>query len=324
MGLSGKQKIWFLINRLSEEREVTAAGKPIGLDPSNELGDNYSQHDLMELLDRLEQGNVAKLVHTPTDQTWGKYQIELMPGFDKYVEELNKDPEYLEWTGKKPKKNTYFGPENQVDFNKDKKWNKDKYISIGQVQELEEMPKAQQKRILSSSLTDEQVKEMEDSKVELAKLLEPTFPQLTSPNFTLPPNYQAEQVGLLKQLVEQKSSSNNKRSTKEIILQVTYTKSHQIILNDTFQLAQPQFNGENDLVFSYLIENPNKTYTKKQLEQELKIKITKHLHKIVENLGFKGDLAKVLFSTSKTSITFRNPVTQADLEQMGISKIRLK
>lgn len=102
MSLAGKEKIWFLVNRLSEEREVTNAGQPVSLHPMNDLNGLYLRNDLIQLVDKLEKDKVVKLVNLPTDQTYNKYQFELLSGFDSYAKELRKDPKYLAWTGEEP------------------------------------------------------------------------------------------------------------------------------------------------------------------------------------------------------------------------------
>jgi|GEM_PF-2513485 len=101
MSIYGKEKIYFLISRLLDEREVTSTGKPIALHPMNDLNNNYSKMDFIQLTDKLEKEHKAiKLLNkVPTDQTYDKYEIELLPDFDKYVQELQKDPKYREWAG---------------------------------------------------------------------------------------------------------------------------------------------------------------------------------------------------------------------------------
>lgn len=101
MSLYGKQKIWFLIDRLVDEREVTEAGKPIALHPMNDLNGHYQKMDFIQLAQKLEKEHKAiKLLNNvPTDQTLGKYEIELLPGFDKYVQQMQDDQKYREWAG---------------------------------------------------------------------------------------------------------------------------------------------------------------------------------------------------------------------------------
>ena len=104
MSLYGKEKIWFLVNRLQDEREITSAGQPVALHPMNDLNGYYEKMDFIQLAQKLEkEHNAIKLLNqVPTDQTYGKYLIELLPDFDKYVQELRKDPKYLDWMGEKP------------------------------------------------------------------------------------------------------------------------------------------------------------------------------------------------------------------------------
>lgn len=117
----------------------------------------------------------------------------------------------------------------------------------------------------------------------------------------------------------------NKEKTVENALWITYSdKTREILLNNLFILSKPNFNSTNDLVFSYLYRNPNKIVTKKELEREAtNSPITKRLHDIVQELGFKKDLNKAFFSVSKTQMTFRNPLTEQDLIDLDLPKIRL-
>lgn len=81
-----------------------------------------------------------------------------------------------------------------------------------------------------------------------------------------------------------------KGDSQSVAYEITYSGSREILLNKTFQLAKPDFDSENDLVFSYLYEHPNQKFTRGQLEEVIGRKFTKSLHKIVENLGFEGEL----------------------------------
>ena len=100
MSLYGKEKIWFFINRLLDEREVTEAAQPVALHLMNDLNGHYEPMDLVQLAAKLEkEQNAVKLVSLPTDQTYNKYLFELLPDFDKYVQEIRKDPKYRKWSG---------------------------------------------------------------------------------------------------------------------------------------------------------------------------------------------------------------------------------
>lgn len=103
MSLHGKEKVYFFINRLIDEREVTEDGKPIGLHPANDLNHHYTPYDIVQMVEKIEkEHNAARLIAMPTDQTYNKYLVELLPDFDNYVAELRKDPKYIDWIGEKP------------------------------------------------------------------------------------------------------------------------------------------------------------------------------------------------------------------------------
>jgi hypothetical protein len=319
MTLFGKEKIYYLIDRIQDERELTSDNEDVGIKKDYIVG-KYDQRDLQVAFTKLETENVAKLVGTPVDQNWMRYMVKILPDFDKYVEKLEEDPNYLEWSGKEPKhKGGLLNAESRVDFSRTAEQNKDKYISVGQIIELDELPEAEREKVIKESLTKEHIKDLADFKKTANDLIRE--PVLENFSISLPPNYGAEQVSLLRQLVKQQKSIDVKDSKRT--LTITYTKSRQVLLNDIFQLAQPTFNGENDLVFGFLVQNANKPFSKRYLEDQLKIKITKPFHKIIENLGFRGDLARVFFSVSKNDICFKNPVTQNEVEEMGIGKIRI-
>lgn len=120
-----------------------------------------------------------------------------------------------------------------------------------------------------------------------------------------------------KQTITDKSQEKN-----EAMYQITYTKQRQVLMNNA-QISKPDFNSENDLVFSFLYEHPNKRITREELGKAVGGKLTKSLHKIVENLGFEGDTKEVFFSVSKNAIEFRNPITKKDLEEMKKPLIKL-
>jgi len=108
-----------------------------------------------------------------------------------------------------------------------------------------------------------------------------------------------------------------------ILYRVSYSdKSREIFVND-FLLAKPDFGLENEMVFGYIFQHPNERLSKTQIEQDLNISVSKSFHKIVENLGFKGDLRKAFFDISKTYIRFKNPLTKKDLDLLHIETLNL-
>ena len=112
----------------------------------------------------------------------------------------------------------------------------------------------------------------------------------------------------------------------ETVYSITYTKAREIFLNDVVHnsvhlLAKPSFDSENDNVFNYLYEHPDQKFTKKQIEDGVQITGIKSLHKIVENLGFQGDIKRVFFNVSEQSVQFRNSITREDLKNLHVDRI---
>lgn len=106
------------------------------------------------------------------------------------------------------------------------------------------------------------------------------------------------------------------------VLYITYTSLREILLNDFFLLAKPDFDSENDLVFSFLYQNPNRKHTSEDLRKAVGAKHLKSLHKIVENLGFTGELKQIFIKVTKDSLCFNNPITRSDLIKIGITKMK--
>ncbi len=124
--------------------------------------------------------------------------------------------------------------------------------------------------------------------------------------------------------IERKVKSKSSKPTEEKSLNIKYTDNREIILNDIFLLARPNFNSVNDLVFSYLYTNPNNLVTRDQLINEARVKLgAKRLHDIVKELGFKKELGRAFFSINKTNIMFRNPVDKQTLDDLGINHIKI-
>ena len=219
MTLRGKEKIWYLVNRLAEEREITLKGSLIGLHPTQDLNKHYSLSDFVDLMAKLEtEENVAKLTSLPVDQTNMKYQVEILPGFDEYIKRLESDPEYLKFSGKPPQPKGYFNPDNKVDLNKSKLENQGKYLTGRQVQDILSMPEQERMKLLEENLTADHAKDLAEYNITATKLLEnfrksyglsqQNSRTLSDISFALPPNYEAQQVGLLKEILATQQEDN--------------------------------------------------------------------------------------------------------------------
>jgi hypothetical protein len=126
-----------------------------------------------------------------------------------------------------------------------------------------------------------------------------------------------------KKSAKESVTSNQRLSESGIEYTIVYTPAREILVNGIL-LSKPDFDSENERVFSYLYEHPNNKITVVEIERETGNPLTKDFDKIIENLGFKGDLRKAFFNVSKNTILFRNHITKHELEQMGITRLRLR
>ena len=116
--MNGKEKIYFLLNRIDDVRTIAPLGQPLIIDPTNDLNRRYTAIELSQLFSKLENDEqILKVIQVPSrtknidiienldpfdhvdDGCW---HIELLPAFDGYFLKLQQEPEYQEFTGKKP------------------------------------------------------------------------------------------------------------------------------------------------------------------------------------------------------------------------------
>ena len=89
------------------------------------------------------------------------------------------------------------------------------------------------------------------------------------------------------------------------------------------QIANPNFNSENEQVFCYLHENPNRIISAKEIDEKcLNTKARKSLKSIVQGLNFTGDIKKAFINVSEQGILFRNPIFKKDLDELGITELK--
>lgn len=88
-----------------------------------------------------------------------------------------------------------------------------------------------------------------------------------------------------------------------------------ILLNSSKPLAQLHFAAQNDLVFTYLYNNPYRIITLKELEAEAtREPLHKNLHEFVRAFGFTGFHRRIFFDVSKQAILFRKEVYPDDIQ----------
>ena len=115
--MSGKEKLYFLLNRIDDVRTIAPSGQPLIIDPTNDLNRNYRDIELAQLFTKLEKDErVLKILQVPSrtkeidiienldpyDHTDdGCWHIELLPAFDNYFLKIQQETEYQEFTGRK-------------------------------------------------------------------------------------------------------------------------------------------------------------------------------------------------------------------------------
>ncbi len=117
--MNGKQKLYFLLDAIEDARVLAPAGKPLLVDPVNDLNRRYRGIELDQLFTKLEKDEkVLKVLQTPNrvrnallqeyghyrDMDNGCYEIELLPDFDDYFLQIQNEIEYQDFTGKVPNK----------------------------------------------------------------------------------------------------------------------------------------------------------------------------------------------------------------------------
>jgi hypothetical protein len=92
----------------------------------------------------------------------------------------------------------------------------------------------------------------------------------------------------------------------------------QVLLFDSLRglstkIAEPHLDSQTDRIFRLLYANPGQTFTATDLKQRTGLNELKSLHKVPENLHFRGNLKKLFFEVSQGSIRFRREVTFGQL-----------
>jgi hypothetical protein len=352
MVMSGKEKLYFLLERIVDARDITPADQPLILDPTNNLNRKYRDTELKQLFTKLEKDKqILTVLKTPRrikeldaiekldpydHADDGCWHIKLLPTFDTYYQETQQEPEYQKFTGKNPPKSK----------DQNKVLSKPNRNALEKIWDV--LQKIEEKRQLGSDgkpirlhrhpsnvenadkFNSEQkiILEKLQSLGAITKLHKVKVGTLTGWSFELDQNYQ--KVFREYQNQYEKSAKAYKQSkrmeesrTKDLMYEVTYSEKTREIFINGFLIAKPDFDSENERVFTYLYKHPNQKISLKQLEENTG-KLTKTLHKVVENLGFTKDLKRAFFDTAKTSIRFRNPVTKKDLEDIGIHYLKLQ
>lgn len=112
----------------------------------------------------------------------------------------------------------------------------------------------------------------------------------------------------------------NDNEKNKIVYEVTFKKGV-IYINDK-KLGKPNLDSENDLVFQYVFDNPNKICRKEEIEKYCKRKIQKTFNAVISDLKFRGELKEMFFPrTSQNAIKFINPITEKYMRDNQIKSL---
>ncbi len=68
--MTGKEKLYFLLDKIEDARVITPSGQPVKLHPYNNLDGKYSEVELTQLFAKLENDeHILRVIKTPGIQT---------------------------------------------------------------------------------------------------------------------------------------------------------------------------------------------------------------------------------------------------------------
>ena len=110
---------------------------------------------------------------------------------------------------------------------------------------------------------------------------------------------------------------------------IIYNDKKRYLYINNLYITKFTFDKTNDRLMSFLIKNPNKKYTKIELQKRIakinrlqSFKIGDLQTKIIQ-IGFKKDTLKAFFDISSTSIIFHNPVYESRLKDLEIEHLSI-
>src|SRR6266566_7543615 len=101
--MTGKEKLYFLLDRIEDERELTPSGQPIRIHPVRNLNSKYHRDELIRLLSKLEKDEkVIRIIELPSNiggyltNEKGFFVIELLPTYADYYANIQCEPAHQE------------------------------------------------------------------------------------------------------------------------------------------------------------------------------------------------------------------------------------
>lgn len=121
MRLQGKELLFYVINRIEDQRQISPIGQSIHLD-NREFKEN-ERFDVSQIMRKLENDEkIIKVKHKPDsthhitivldgddeaqERAANSYSLEILEGFDDYLDKLIQTPEYQRFADIKPSAST--------------------------------------------------------------------------------------------------------------------------------------------------------------------------------------------------------------------------
>jgi hypothetical protein len=138
---------------------------------------------------------------------------------------------------------------------------------------------------------------------------------------------------IYEEILQQKAPSVSTQTQKKLDLPIqsnaveqytiTITKTRRVLLNNRFILSHPNFETENHRFIKYVLEHPDETLKKIDIEKYMREPFKKSFHAIVKDLGFRNEIRKVFLEVSSDSVKFRNYVRKSDLPKLDVDTKKL-
>ncbi|HKC04279.1 MAG TPA: hypothetical protein VKC54_00175 [Patescibacteria group bacterium] len=347
--MTGKEKLYFLLDTLVDARDITSVDKPLRIDPSNDLNRRLQDVELTQLFFKLQNDerilNVLKVPNRTKSidivedldpyahADDGCWHVKLTSAFDDFFLKIQRQPEYQEFTGKVPpakikKQLTRKSLEKiwtLLQEIEDKRGitSAEDEIGIQQVHysKLKNMGQA-------DGASDERLNILRKLENEDYAIKDVRWPhdhtqlayfKITDKYFDVYDYYKSEYEAVASNY--QKSLVNENNDETKPVYEVKYLEQTREISINGFLFKTLRSFSENDAIFAYLYKNPNKDVSDEDIKTGTGNQNVKDLNKFLENTGFIGDFRKVFFKASKSKIRFNNPITKEQLSELGIKHL---
>jgi len=110
----------------------------------------------------------------------------------------------------------------------------------------------------------------------------------------------------------------------QVVFRVNRHEGKVVLMDDIAERSalrhRPNFYSQTDLVYSYIVRNPNRVITLDEVRKNIDRRfLSLTFTQVVYGLKFTGKLRELFFRASKSHLIFYNPITIARMQILGIS-----